>query len=138
MRTSDQADRVSELAWQALAIIRLVNGALALVAPRWLARRLGVDPAAQPAMLYALRMFGIRTVLIGAELWVQPETRQRALRQGVMIHASDVTAAVIAGVFGQLPVRSALTAGGISTLNTVLAVFASARNARRNATQQVR
>ena len=66
MPTTDQVDRAGELAWQALALIRLVNGGLALVAPRWLARRLGVDPTAQPAMLYALRMFGIRTVLIGA------------------------------------------------------------------------
>jgi hypothetical protein len=135
MRNKYHVDGAGEFAWKALAIIRLVNGALALVAPRWLARRLGVDPAAQPAMLYALRMFGIRTVLIGAELWLQPETRQRSLRQGIVIHASDVTAALIAGVFGQLRVRSALTAGGISMLNTALAVFASARTARRNATK---
>lgn len=119
--------RSDEYAWKTLATIRLVNGGLALFAPRWLARRLGVRPELQPAMIYALRMFGIRTLLIGADLFLEPQARHRALREGIVIHASDTASALIAGVFGQLPVRSALMSGSISTVNTALAIYSAKR-----------
>lgn len=125
------ADRSVEYAWKALAGIRLVNGVLALFAPRWLAGRLGVRTAeSQAAMVYPLRMFGIRTILIGADLFGQPEARPRALQRGVLIHACDATAALTAAVFGELPVRSALMASGISSVNTALALFAAKRLSR--------
>src|SRR5262249_19862778 len=89
----------SQLAWRALAIIRLINGLLALLAPGWLAGRLEVKAETQPGMIYALRMFGVRTMVIGADLWLDPVARPRALRQGILIHASDATAALIAAVF---------------------------------------
>ena len=108
------------LAWKALAAIMLTNGSLALVAPRWLSRRLGVVADAQPATLYVLRMFGIRTVLVAVDLCFQPDRRQLALREGVLMHASDATAALIAAAFGELPVRAGLTAGAISAVNTAL------------------
>ena len=120
-----------EFAWKALGTIRLINGALALLAPRWLARRLDVKPELQPAMLYALRMFGIRTVLIGADLWLNANKRHRSLRQGILIHASDTMAALIATIFGELPVRSGVTAMAISSVNTVLAVVASGATSPR-------
>ena len=50
-----------------LAAIRLFNGGVALFAPETLARRLGADPQANGAVIYVLRMFGIRTVVIGTE-----------------------------------------------------------------------
>ena len=123
---------MAEFAWRALAVIRLVNGIVALFAPAWLARRLNVDPDKQPAMLYVFRMFGIRTVFIGADLWLNPEGRARALRQGIVIHGSDTTAALIAFIFGQLPVRSALTAVAISSVNTALAVYATTHRAKHD------
>ena len=60
---------VQDIARTALGAIRIVNGALALLAPRWLARRLGAEPDAERSVVYALRLFGIRTVLLGADLW---------------------------------------------------------------------
>jgi hypothetical protein len=57
-----------ELARITLAGIRLFDGVAALLVPVPLARRLGVDPDANPSALYALRLFGVRTVLIGAQL----------------------------------------------------------------------
>ena len=132
-RTNRPHDQRADYAWKALATIRLVNGVLALFAPRWLARRLGVRPELQPALIYPLRMFGIRTILIGADLLLEPEARPRALRQGVLIHASDAAAALIAGVFGQLPLRSALMSGSISSVNTALAVYAGRRLSRSRA-----
>ncbi len=115
------------LAWKALAAIMLTNGSLALVAPRFLARRLGVRPEAQPAMLYVLRMFGIRTVLVAADLCSQPSRRRRALREGIVMHSSDAAAALIATALGQLPIRAGLMASAISAVNTALCLVGSRR-----------
>jgi hypothetical protein len=125
LKGRSRPDSSVEHAWKALATIRLVNGVLALLAPRWLARRLGVRPELQPAIVYPFRMFGIRTILIGADLFLEPDARPRSLRQGVVIHASDTTAALVAGLMGQLPVRSALMSASISSVNTALAVYAA-------------
>jgi hypothetical protein len=117
--------RARRAARYALAGIRLVNGTAALVAPALLLRRLGVDPQANPAAFYALRMFGIRTVVLGAELLLlDGDELDRSLRTGVLIHASDVLAAATAGATHRLPARSAMVATLISTVNVGLAVAA--------------
>ena len=111
-----------------LAGIRLFNGVAALFVPATLARQLGVDPAANPAALYALRLFGVRTVLIGAQLLLRDGgVRAHSLRVAPAIHALDASAALIAGERGQLPRRAATTAAIISTINTVLAIVALKR-----------
>ena len=111
-----------------LAGIRLFNGVAALFVPATLARQLGVDPAANPAALYALRLFGVRTVLIGAQLLLRDDgVRAHSLRVAPAIHALDASAALIAGERGQLPRRAATTAAIISTVNTVLAIVALKR-----------
>jgi hypothetical protein len=112
----------------ALAGIRLVNGGTALLAPGWLLRRLQVDPTTNRAALYVFRMFGIRTVLVGAALLSSnAATRDQALRDGILIHASDTTAAVIAGLGGQLPPRAAAQVAVLSGINTFLAFVAQPR-----------
>ena len=58
--------------------IRLVNGAVALLVPEAAARRLGTDPEANPAPLYPLRTFGVRTVILGGELPSAAPTRASA------------------------------------------------------------
>src|SRR4051794_10018413 len=52
----------------ALGGIRLFNGTVALLAPGWLVRRVGLDPDTNPIASYVFRMFGIRTVLLGVVL----------------------------------------------------------------------
>jgi hypothetical protein len=95
--------RAHDFASITLAGIRLLNGVAALFVPAWLARRLGVDPDANPAALYALRLFGVRTVLIGAQLLLRDSgMRAHSLRVAPVIHALDATAALIAGDRGQL------------------------------------
>lgn len=108
-----------------LAGIRLFNGAAALFAPGFLMRRLGLDPNANPGAYYAFRMFGIRTLLIGADLlfWGSAQ-RGHALRTGVLIHLSDTLAAAYAGLSRQLPARAAVPATAISAVNLALAVLA--------------
>jgi hypothetical protein len=125
---SGKFDRAHDYARLALATIRLFNGVAALFVPATLARQLGVDPAANPAALYALRLFGVRTVLIGAQLLLRDEgLRAHSLRVAPAIHALDASAALIAGERGQLPRRAAMTAAIISTVNTVLAIVALKR-----------
>jgi hypothetical protein len=106
----------------ALAAIRLVNGTLALLAPNTLLRRLGADPDVNEVAIYPMRMFGIRTIVLGVQLLVDapsPETE----RFGVVIHASDAATAITAGIRRQLPPRVAVVTAGISLTNTALALI---------------
>ena len=106
----------------ALATIRLVNGTMALLAPEMMLRRLGADPAVNGVAVYPLRMFGIRTVLLGAELLTDGSTQQKG-QVGILIHATDAASAITAGLRRQLPARVAIVAAGISLTNTALAVI---------------
>ena len=111
---------------QALGTIRLVNGALALFAPRFLIRRLGTDPDLDPSAVYPFRMFGVRTLLIGADLLLLTgEESRRATRLAVVIHATDTASAATCLVKGYLPRKAGIVATAISSLNTVLAVIAA-------------
>ena len=111
---------------QVLAAIRLVNGALALFAPRFLIRRLGTDPDRDPSAVYPFRMFGVRTLLIGADLLLLTgEESRRATRLAVVIHATDTASAATCLVKGYLPRKAGIVATAISSLNTVLAVIAA-------------
>jgi hypothetical protein len=103
-----------------LAAIRIVNGALALFAPERLAARLGVEAEEQPALLYVSRMFGIRTILVGRDLWHGDE---KAVRAAPLVHASDTAAAALAARSGKLPPRAGRLITAISAFNTLLAVI---------------
>ena len=108
-----------------LALIRLFNGLAALLVPGFLARQVGIDPDKNPGALYVFRMFGIRTVLIGAELLVQTgDRRQEAVRRAILIHASDTTAAFLATLNGNFPKNGRIIVW-ISAANTALAVIAN-------------
>jgi hypothetical protein len=108
-----------------LAGVRIVNGTASLVAPATFARRLGIEPETNGPALYALRLFGVRTILIGAQLLSRnPEVRTEAVRQATRVHLSDAIAAAIAGATHQLPAKGAKAATITSTINTVLALIA--------------
>lgn len=119
------APSLSDSARVTLAGIRIVNGALGLFAPQVLARRLGVEESAGP-MGYPFRMFGIRTILIGAQLLSpDPAVRRQAVREAVVVHSSDTVSAFATGVTGGLPRRGATTATAISAVNVLLALLAA-------------
>jgi hypothetical protein len=125
-------DRAQDFARVTLAGIRLFNSVAALFVPATLARGMGVNPENNTAALYALRLFGVRTILIGAQLLLRNEgLRAHSLRVAPVIHALDATAALVAGERGHLPRRAATTAALISTVNTGLAVVAQRRGAKR-------
>jgi len=124
----DIRDLARERAPQVLGGVRLFYGTTALLAPSVMARRLGVDPDANPAPIHPLRMFGIRTVLIGAELvFGGPETRTRSMRVAPLIHATDTASAIVSGLNRQLPPRVALVTTLVSGLNTALALVGAPR-----------
>jgi uncharacterized protein YjeT (DUF2065 family) len=109
-----------------LAVVRIVNGLLALLAPKFLLRRLGTDADHDPSGIYPFRMFGIRTVLIGADLLLLTgEESRRAGKLAVVIHASDTANAATCLVKGYLPRKAGIIATLISAGNTVLAVLAT-------------
>ncbi|MEA2509044.1 MAG: hypothetical protein QOG21_1126 [Actinomycetota bacterium] len=123
--TQMEAVSGEDLARRALAAVRIFNGAAGLLAPSFLARRLGVEEAAGP-MAYPFRMFGIRTILIGSDLLARdPAVRRHALRAALVVHASDTISAVVAGRSGALPRRAARTATVISAINLALSVAAN-------------
>ena len=109
------------MARRLLGLIRIANGAAALFVPAKLAQRLGVDAEENPAMLYALRMFGVRTILIGRDLFHGDE---RAVRAAPIIHASDTLAAAAVAASGKVPRKTGVMITAISAFNTLLALVA--------------
>jgi hypothetical protein len=121
-RRSAARRRVGTAARVTLASIRIFNGAMGLLVPENPARRIGTPDGAP---LYPWRMFGIRTVIIGAELLSRDRVRRdRAVRLALPIHASDTLSAVVGGLLGETSKRTSIVLTAISGTNTVLAVLA--------------
>lgn len=126
--------RIGTGARYALGAVRVVNGLLGLLAPTFIARRLGDEhPERNAAAVYGIRLFGIRTVVIGLDLLRPPgEARDRAVRAAPLIHASDTATVLTLARREVLPGQIARPLAAVSGLNTVLAVLAvlGARRAR--------
>jgi hypothetical protein len=120
-----RAARIGRTARCALAGIRIVNGGLALAAPSVIIERFDEKPADDSAAVYGLRMFGVRTVLLGVDLvTLTGSPLRRALGQAVIIHATDTAAAAALGISGRVKPGTAIPLTLISMTNTVLAVTA--------------
>src|SRR3954447_13598081 len=116
---------VARAARRALAVVRILNGGLGLLAPQFLLRRLGARPE-DTTGVYPFRMFGVRTIVMGAELLLaEGEERRRATQLAVLIHGTDTLSALTAGLRGDVPRRAAVVITAISAGNTVLAVLAT-------------
>jgi hypothetical protein len=119
----------------ALGGVRIVAGGTGLLAPAMIITRFGDgDPRANPAAIYGLRLFGIRTILLGADLFrLHGSDLDRALRAAPIIHASDTATVLTLQRNKQLSPERARPLALISGLNTVLAVTAylASRRSRR-------
>ena len=116
------------IAVRALALIRLANGALALLAPEVLLRRLGAQAGTVGMAKYPFRMFGIRTVLIGSDLLIlRGSELERAVRAAVVIHSLDTVCAAVGGLRREVPLRTAVMTTAVSAVNAALAITALQR-----------
>ena len=118
--------RRSDIARIALALIRLANGTIALVQPRIITQRFASPDQADPPQVavYALRMFGIRTVLIALDL-LRPDgpARRHAVAAAPLIHASDTAAAILVSRSGTVPRSTGRLIVTISAVNTLLSLL---------------
>jgi hypothetical protein len=104
-----------------LAAIRIVNGAVALTAPGVFTSQMHAT-AADESPRYPFRLFGIRALVNGAEL-LWPEASLRRLPEiTVLVHASDLASACIAGLRHEVSPRFARRTVLLSGINTGLAV----------------
>lgn len=109
----------------ALGLLRLTFGTLALLAPGRLVARVEGPGARSPAAVYAFRMFGVRTVLIGRTLLRgEGPVLHRALEEAPLIHGADTATAALLTLSGQVPRRTGLSLVAVSGLNTTLALLA--------------
>ena len=110
----------------ALGGVRILAGTTGLLAPAMIISRFGdSDPRANPAAIYGLRLFGIRTMLIGVDLIrLRGRDLDRALWAAPIIHASDTATVLTLQRSKQLSPERARPLALISGLNTVLAVIA--------------
>lgn len=106
-----------------LGLVRLINGAIALFAPQIIIGRFDEDGRDVPVTRYALRMFGVRTVLIGLDLFrgVGPK-RSHAVKVAPVVHVSDTVAAVLAARSGKVARSTGALIVAISALNTLLSL----------------
>lgn len=119
-----KAEKWSSCARQALAAVRIFNGSLGLLAPEVLIKRIDPQHQPSPAAIYAFRLFGIRTILIGADLLVlRGASLRRALYQGVLVHGSDTMTSVLLGLQSKTTPRTATMLAAISAGNVLLALL---------------
>ena len=115
--------------------IRIVTGTVGLVAPAMIMARFGeADPRSNPAATYGLRLFGIRTVLIGVDLVrLRGAALDHAVTAAPIIHASDTGTVLALQASKQLSPELARPLLLISGTNTVLALvaFLAGRRSRR-------
>jgi hypothetical protein len=103
----------------------VINGGIALIAPGVIIRRFGEEPTADNAAVYGLRMFGVRTVVLGVDLVaLTGDSLRRALGQAVIIHGTDTATAALLGFSGRVKPRTAIPLTLISLTNTALAITA--------------
>jgi hypothetical protein len=124
---------LGNVARYALGGVRFAAGTVGLLAPKMIISRFGDEaPGTNAAAIYGLRLFGIRTILIGLDLWRLKGTElDRAVRAAPLIHASD-TATVFALQQGkQLSPERARPLLLISGINTVLSLLALLGSRRR-------
>ena len=65
-------------------VVRLVKGTLALAAARFLLGRLGTDPDQDPSGRYPCRLFGVRSVLIGADRYEERTGKTEKWRSKIL------------------------------------------------------
>lgn len=123
------------LARIALGLIRLTNGTIALVQPQIITRRFAAPGETEPPQVavYALRMFGIRTILVAIDLLRGDGVdRRHAVRVAPLIHASDTATAILVAQSGLVPRDTGRLIVAISAVNTLLSLLMQSQSKRKD------
>ena len=107
---------------RALMSLRTAVGWSSMVMPRLTLRIFGVNAAEQPGLVYVLRLFGIRDILMAYQLYQAQtvhstaEEMEEALRQGMAVEGIDTLSALVAGARGNISARTAAMGAGTAAL----------------------
>ena len=104
----------------ALIAVRLTVGAGCLVAPRLTARLFGIDPGRHAAVPYLARLFGARDLLMAWELANTEDGDDTPLPRHMAVDSSDLTAALVGALRGDISPVTLLLGGGGAAANVVL------------------
>jgi hypothetical protein len=126
-------DSAGSAARYTLGGIRMLSGAVGLLAPAVVIRRLGdTHPDRNAAALYAVRLLGVRGIVLGADLFLlRKRELDGALRSAVLIHGSDTATVLSLSRTGQLGPQRAGPLILLSGVNTLLALAAYLSRRRR-------
>lgn len=97
-----------DLGWT-LSILRILLGGAVWAAPNVAVKLLGDSLPARTSLPFVLRLFGVRDLAMGlGYLQAAPGERDRLLKLGMGVDATDAVAALLAQRRGQLPARLAV------------------------------
>jgi hypothetical protein len=109
------------VATRAILVGRFGLGAASLIFPRFTARLLQMDPDANPASSFLMRLFGVRDIFLGVSpLLVSGQGRSRILAAAAGVDLTDATAAVIGGLTRQIPPRASVVAAAAALAGACL------------------
>lgn len=98
-----------------LALLRILIGLGAWLAPGISGRLFGLDPKGNPQAPFLARLFGIRDLALGVgTLTTSGGARRTWLKLGVLCDSADAAAAWIGGRDGSLPRYAALMSGTVA------------------------
>jgi hypothetical protein len=129
--------RKQDVARVTLAGIRLANGVIGLFAPQIIMGRFrrDADTPDAPVATYALRMFGIRTILVALDLLRgDGPVRSHAMRVAPLIHASDLCTAILIARSGKVKPQTGALIVAISAWNTLLSLIIARNSANAGET----
>jgi hypothetical protein len=124
------------VATRAILVGRFGLGAASLIFPRFTARLLQMDPDANPASSFLMRLFGVRDIFLGvAPLLVSGQGRSRILGAATGVDLTDATAAVIAGLTRQIPPRASAVGAAAALTGACLSAATMGRGPSDGANQ---
>jgi hypothetical protein len=115
---------------KALAVGRVVLGAIALVFPTLAARIFMLKVSSNPQLPYMTRLFGAREIAVGALTLTAPESaRTSMVGLGMAVDGSDAIAGFAAARSGAVskPVGVLLTGGALAAVAAGASSFANRR-----------
>jgi len=116
MVTLTRSQALTSLIW-----VRFIIGAIIWFLPSVMAKMMLIDAGANPTLAYALRLFGVRDVLMGVLIQApQGDALDQQLYISVAIDLIDVVASGTAGFTGHISKRAAILCCGASLVGASL------------------